>query len=492
MIRTLSGLRKPARFVSYAGRDSMATSPPSRTSPSTPTRPEQTGFDFSVSTQQSSVRPDGREMTVTGLHTELKRALNSLGVVRVAGEVHGVKQYPGGGTFLTLKDRAAQISVRVPPNRERWCRSVQGESVVVTGRMETFTRNGSLTLTASTIEPVGAGAVAAMIAQTRDRLRAEGILDRPRRPLPTFPKKVGLVCGNDAAVLHDIRSVLERRFAGFPLVVVEVSQSSPESIIEGLEAIVSDVDVEVVILARGGGDATQLLPYSNEFLCRAVAGCRVPVVSAIGHEIDRPLCDEVADVRAATPSVAASLVIPERSALEARLSEARDGSWSAFVRLSERARTRTDYVGQGIRSGPGPQLDAARAALEAVRWDGALDRRIESTRRDLGGFRLYDLMGARHALAVSSVVSGGQRASVPPMVQPLRTQLESLRAQIESLSPEQVLMRGFSIVRSAYGDVVRDSRQVASGDRLTVQVASGTIEVTVVLSAGLPAHIVEP
>jgi exodeoxyribonuclease VII large subunit len=451
-------------------------------------QPEQTGFDFAavkaavpvavpaavpvaVPTPGSERLAErdgfaGRELTVTSLHTELKRALNSLGVVRVAGEVHGVKQYPGGGTFLTLKDRAAQISVRVPPNRERWCRSVQGESVIVTGRMETFTRNGSLTLTASSIEPVGAGAVAAMIVQIRDRLRAEGILDRPRRPLPTFPKKVGLVCGNDAAVLHDIRSVLERRFVGFPLVVVEVSQSSPESIIEGLEAIVRDPEVEVVILARGGGDATQLLPYSNEFLCRAVALCRVPVVSAIGHEIDRPLCDEVSDARAATPSVAASMVIPDRAGLEGRLSEARARSWAALVRLTERARTRSEFAGHAVRVGPGQQLISARGALDAIRWEGTLDRRIESNRRDLS-----------------------RGIPVGPVLHPLRQRLESVRAQIESLSPEQVLTRGFAVVRTSSGAVVRSPDSVRVGDRLVVKVADGTIDVTVVSSA---AHNVEP
>ncbi len=416
---------------------------------------------------------------MTGLHTELKRALNSLGEVRVTGEVHGVKQYPTG-RFFTLKDRAAQISVRVPSSREKWCRSVQGESVIVTGRVETFSRNGSLSLTASSVEPVGEGAVAAMIAQARERLRADQLLDRARRALPLLPRAVGLVCGSDAAVLHDIMSVIDRRYAGFPLVVVEVSQSTAESIIEGLAEVVRRPGVDVVILARGGGDSTQLLPYSNEHLCRAVAECRVPVVSAIGHEIDRPLCDEVADYRAATPSVAAAMVIPDRAALMSRLDDAREKSWAGFARSFERSRSRSEFTGQGLVHGPARELARARADLDALRWQGLVDQRLRMAQHSLNAFRLDDTLRIRYEDCRTLSAAVSRRVSTPPSFGPERARLANLRAQVDSLSPTAVLQRGFAVVTDAHGHVVRDIESVRAGDRLIVRLAAGELDVDVV------------
>jgi exodeoxyribonuclease VII large subunit len=452
--------------------------------PSVPLRPPvQTGFDFETPGEvvaASATRPlPTRELTVTGLHTELKRALNTLGEVRVTGEVHGVKQYPNG-RYFTLKDRAAQVSVRVPTSREKWCRSVQGESVIVTGRMETFSRNGSLSLTASTVEPVGEGAVAAMIAQARERLRADGLLDRVPRGLPLLPRAVGLVCGSDAAVLHDITSVIDRRYAGFPLVVVEVSQSTPESIMEGLAEVTRRPGVDVVILARGGGDSTQLLPYSNEHLCRAVAECRIPVVSAIGHEIDHPLCDEVADYRAATPSVAAAMVIPDRSALTSRLDEASEKSWNGYLRVFERARSRSEFIGLGLENGPARALARARSDLNVIRWDGSLLNRIQLAQHTLNSVRFHESVRLRHTDARLLSATLGRRVSSPPSVGPERARLEAVRAQIESLSPSAILNRGFAVVTDIAGNVVRDVDAVQPGDRLTVRVAMGELQVAVV------------
>jgi exodeoxyribonuclease VII large subunit len=443
---------------------------------------QQVGFDFDAPADTPLVatgRNSARELTVTGLHTELKRALNSLGEVRVAGEVHGVKQYPTG-RFFTLKDRAAQISVRVPTSRDKWCRSVQGESVIVTGRVETFSRNGSLSLTASIVEPVGEGAVAAMIAQARERLRADHLLDRASRPLPVLPRAVGLVCGSDAAVLHDIMSVIDRRYAGFPLVVVEVSQSTPESIMDGLAEVVRRPGVDVVILARGGGDSTQLLPYSNEYLCRAVAECRVPVISAIGHEIDRPLCDEVADYRAATPSVAAAMVIPDRGALSARLEDARDKSWGGFVRVLERARSRAEFTGHGLANGPARELARAHADLDSVRWEGLVDQRIRLAQHSLTTFRFDDTLRIRHEDARTLTAALLRRVCTPPSLLPDRARLGNIRAQIDSLSPSAVLQRGFAVVTDARGQVVRGIDTVQVGERLTVRLGTGELDVDVV------------
>ena len=205
----------------------------------------------------------------------------------------------------------------MPASHARRSRVVQGERVSVVGGLQWANDRGQLHLVAEEVAPVGAGAIAALIATTRQQLAAEGLLDRPRRPLPRLPAAIGVVCGADAAVRKDIESVAAARFPGYPLRFQETTVSGPGAaltIVEALAALVRRPGVEVVILARGGGDGPSLLPWSTEEVCRAVAACPVPVVSAIGHEADRPLCDEVADLRCGTPSLAATATIPDRDA----------------------------------------------------------------------------------------------------------------------------------------------------------------------------------
>ena len=237
----------------------------------------------------------------------------------------------------------------------------EGERVAVTGTIEMIVDRGALQLTAQEVVPVGSGAIAAMIAEARERLRRDGLLDRPRRPIPMLPRCIGVLCGTEAAVRKDIESVVAARFPGYPMRFLEVTVSGPgavESLITGIDLLQRDrtIDVvDVIVLARGGGDPTQLLPFSDEQLCRVIAGSRVPIVSAIGHDGDRPLSDEVADLRAGTPSIAAAMVVPERAVLGARLDAARDRTASVLTQVMER----------GVRR------------LTGVAWQTALDRRLE-------------------------------------------------------------------------------------------------------------------
>ncbi len=443
---------------------------------------EQVGFDFVGPSppplDAAAPTPStGRDLTVTGLHIELKRALHTLGEVRVTGEVHGLKRYPTG-SYLTLKDRAAQISVRVAPAKERFCRTVEGETVVVTGRLETYSKNGTMSLMASNIVPVGVGAVAAMIEQARERLRADGLLDRPRRLLVLLPRRIALVCGNDAAVLHDVMSVINGRYPGFPVEVIEVSQSSPESIIEGLERAADHPEVDAVILARGGGDTTQLLPYSNEFLCRVVASCRVPVVSAIGHEINRPLCDEVADYRAATPSVAAAMVVPDKHALQQRIDGARDAVLTSALRTIDRSRARTDYLSALLVNGPQRDLDRARRDIDTLKWASVLDQRLTVLRGSLDLTRCNEALERSRERASVRLDATGRRV-IAPNADGLRTRLTSAKSLVDSLSPMATLQRGFSVVSRSDGSVVRNSDDVSVGDQLIVELANGRIKVEV-------------
>ncbi|HET9689976.1 MAG TPA: exodeoxyribonuclease VII large subunit [Acidimicrobiales bacterium] len=402
-----------------------------------------------------------RRVTLIRLSGEVAKALGGIGRVVVEGEVHLTGGRPFAGWF-TLRDRAAQVSVRVPRAAGR-VRVVHGERVEVTGSLQWDNGRGQLLLVADDVVPVGAGAVAAMIAEARASLAADGLLTRPRRPIPLLPARVGVVCGAEAAVIRDIEAVVAARFPGYPLVVATTPVSgsaAANGICEALARVAGTAGVEVVILARGGGDSTALLPWSSEEVCRAVAASPVPVVSAIGHDGDRPLCDEVADLRCGTPSIAAATVVPDRGALTARCDSALAAARAAAAGRCERAGRRHDAAN------PAGAL-AAGAARAAARLERAGDRlafadprrRVGDGRRRLAGLEWRRPVWERLARA------GGR--------------LDADARHLEALAPARVLERGYAVVRAGDGTVVRAAAAVAPGDVVGVEVAEGAFTAVV-------------
>ena len=409
-----------------------------------------------------------RRVSLVRLSGELARAVAGVGRVSVEGEVVRPQVRPSGRIFFTLKDRAAQIDVAVPGNRARRARVVHGERVCVTGSVGYFADRGRISFAAEEVVPVGAGAIAALLQEVRGRLGADGLLDRPRRPLPALPKVVGVVCGADAAVRADIESVVATRFPGYPVRFREVNVSgagAAEAIAGGLGALLADPDVEVVILARGGGDAAQLLPFSDEDLCRAVCASRVPVVTAIGHEGDRPLCDEVADMRCATPSLAANAVIPSRRELDERLG----GLMAQAGELAARS-----AAGSAIRLAAADPLDAlaegSRAAASRLERAGGHLRLLDPWRRVAQSRRLLERID--------------RESTVGHRLARARGQLRDRRHTLDALDPARVLQRGYAVVRDRRGAVVRDADTVAVGDHLSAELARGRLSVEVTGAEG--------
>lgn len=378
-----------------------------------------------------------RRLSLVRLSAEIARRMADIGVVAVEGEVHRPVHRPSGRLYFVLRDRAAQVRVTCAPRHARLARVAEGERVQVTGRLAWRNERGEVQLEATEVVPVGAGAVAAKIAEARERLRAAGLLDRPRRPIPLLPATIGVICGAEAAVRRDIESVVADRFPGYPVRFVEVPVSGPaavDAIVAALGQLDAAPDVEVIVLARGGGDATELLPFSDEELCRAICRCRTPVVSAIGHDGDRPLCDEVADLRCGTPSIAAARVVPAHDELVARLERALAVARAGVARRVELASARVRAVDRRA---------ALRAGLE-----------VAASRLDRAG----------HAMRL---------AHPARRLAECRRHLDGYRARLEALDPARVLARGYAVVRTGDGRVVRDPAQVAPGARLDVQVAGG-------------------
>jgi len=401
--------------------------------------------------------PEVRPLTLTRLSSEIARSLAPIGRIAVPGEVAGAANVYRSGAYFTLKDRQFVVSVHVPSRYLHRSHLVSGDRVQVTGTLIWQPGNGRLQLVAEEVVPVGEGAVAAMVEATRRRLAYEGVLDRERLPLPLLPVLVGVVCGTDAAVLHDIRSVVEARFPGFPVLFRECTVSGPgaaTSIVEAVRDLLSDRGVDVVILARGGGDATQLLPWSDEELCRVVAAATVPVVAAIGHEEDRPLVDEVADVRCGTPSIAAALVVPSIENLKGRLDAA----------LGE-ATTRVGAVTHG---------SARRLAQIDIRR--SVDHGLIGAARRLE--RAGDLLAGAHPahaldLARIRLDRGQAERTIAIRLETATSRLAAAADRLVDLGPGQVLRRGYAVVRGPDGSVVRSAATLRAGDRVSVEVADG-------------------
>lgn len=378
-----------------------------------------------------------RRVSLVRLSGELGRAAAAVGRIAVEGEAVRPSQHPGG-VYFTLRDRAAQVTVRCPGNRLARCHVRAGERVLVTGSLQWLTDRGQLQLVAEEVVPVGAGAIAALVAEVRARLDADGLLARPRRPLPLLPTVIGVVCGVEAAVRKDIESVVAARFPGYPVEFVETNVSGPgaaAAVTAALQALDARPEVEVIVLARGGGDAAQLLPFSDEELCRAVAAARTPVVTAIGHEGDRPLCDEVADLRCGTPSLAAAAAVPSRAELDAAV----DGL-------------------------------LARAADTVVRRQAsAADRlaRVDPARALVAGMATAARNRCERAAARLALVHPARRTAWAS------ERLAAARRHVEALSPVRVLERGYAVVRDADGHVVREAAAVAPGQVLEIEVARG-------------------
>ena len=355
-----------------------------------------------------------------------RRLAGYVGRVRdvwVEGEVAELRRNPAWATvFLTLKDTRTGACVSATMQRGRFDRIepplAEGERVQANGGLQLYEARGELSFRLVAVERVGAGDHAARLAELRRTLAAEGLFAPERkRSLPRFPRAVGLLTGADAAARGDVIAAITTRYPAVRLVVAETRVQGPYAvgaITSTLARLAACDGVDVVILARGGGSFEDLLPFSDERVVRAVAASPVPVVSAVGHEQDEPLCDLAADVRAPTPTAAARLVVPDLDELRAGLGRTRQRLHAGARRALERDRGRLSRSRERLRAAP---------SLFFERRRGALDRAA---------------------------------------------------ARLQALSPRATLARGYAIVRTADG-VLRDAGAVAEGGRIDVELARGTL-----------------
>ncbi|NED95290.1 exodeoxyribonuclease VII large subunit [Phytoactinopolyspora alkaliphila] len=379
--------------------------------------------------------------------------VHRLGPIWVEGQVTQLSRRPGTQTaFLTLRDPAAEVSLQVTcPTRVLDAIDApigDGARIVVHAKPSWYFTRGTLSLAAAEIRPVGLGELLARLERLRRILAAEGLFGVERkRALPFLPRVIGLICGRDSKAEHDVVENARRRWPGVRFQVEAAAVQGPSAagqVMEALRVLDNNAEVDVVIIARGGGSVEDLLPFSDEALLRAVAAARTPVVSAVGHEGDNPLLDLVADVRASTPTDAAKRVVPDVSEELLRVRQSRQRLRACVRQLIDREQAGLDAT----RSRP-----ALADAAHSIRIRAEeLDRLRERTRRTV-----------RHLL---------DRAA---------DEVTHTRARVRALSPAATLERGYAVVQhadSADSAVVRDPHDVAAGETLRILVAGGEFPAT--------------
>ena len=407
--------------------------------------------------------------------------------VWVEGEISNFRPAPSGHVYFTLKDADAQLPVVLFRRQAMLLRfrPEDGLHVLVRGRVSIYEQRGQMQLVAETMEPVGAGSLQLAFEQLKARLKAEGLFDVERkRPLPGFPRAVGIVTSPTGAVIRDFLNIVARRHSGLSVLVCPVSvqgDSAPAEVEAAINELNSSGLVDVIVIARGGGSLEDLAAFNSERVARAIAASRVPVVSAIGHETDFTIADFVADLRAPTPSAAAELITEAQHKIAERVAEqshrleraARFQLLQARQRLSRLPVSRAEGRVNSMLHRLDQRLDDSSLRMEAV-VTGQL-RQHQRNVADLAAavLRHDPRQGLAHAR--ERLTAGRTRLahSMERMVHESAARLNSLGARLHSLSPLSVLERGYALVLTATGGVVRSTLQVAPGDKLVTRLSDG-------------------
>jgi exodeoxyribonuclease VII large subunit len=437
--------------------------------------------------------------TVTRLVRRIRQLLESgLGEVGVEGEVSNLRRQPSGHWYFTLKDEGAQISCVMFGARTRPGSAFVVDGALVRVKAETglYEARGQLQITVQSVAPAGAGGLQARFEALKRKLQEEGLFDADRKkPLPRFPRTVGVITSESGAALQDMLKVIGRRAPWVRVVLYPVrvqGKGAERGIADAVRRMGRPADhgmprCDVLIVGRGGGSLEDLWCFNEEVLARAIAGCPLPVISAVGHETDFTISDFVADVRAPTPSAAAEIAVPDGDELREMLFRVRRRMRRAVAVRLDAAGALLEVHRRGVIGREGLSLlreavvrvdmvrarlrPAARAALEdmGLRLAAAKGRHLAVHPANLLERREQGLRALRTALVLAA--SSGLSSREEGLVR--------LSGMLRALGPESVFQRGFSLTTDLTGRIVRDGATLRKGDRIRIRFASGSAEGTV-------------
>ena len=410
-------------------------------------------------------------ISVSQLNRRAKQLLEQ-GIARlwIEGEISNLARPASGHLYFSLKDDAAQVRVAFFRQRQRGptIRLADGDQVLVFGRVSLFEQRGEFQVIAEQVEPAGEGVLKREFDKLKRKLQAEGLFDAAlKQPLPAVPACIGVITSPTGAAVRDVISVLRRRFPAVPVIVYPAAvqgDSAPAELRAALETAVRRHECDVLIVGRGGGSIEDLWAFNDETLARAIHACPIPIVSAVGHEVDVTIADFVADVRAPTPSGAAELVVPDQAAWQRQL----DSLANRLARLGQRAVDEqaqlNDWLAERLGRALADRLRTHTASVQELQ--GALLRLspAAAVQRSIG--RLRNL---HHRLAAAGRYAAGRPSQ----------RLALAARALQSVSPLATLERGYAVVRDTTGRVLLRARDVSPGDSISALLNDGTLSATV-------------
>ena len=411
-------------------------------------------------------------LTVSQLNEYVRRSLASDPMLRsicLTGEISNIKRHASGHWYFTLKDEEAAINCamfRQSAVAVRF-RPENGQRVRLFGSVGLYSKTGSYQFYAEMMEPDGVGDLYLQFEALKQKLAAEGMFDAAlKMPIPLFPKGVGIVTSKTGAVVHDIARVSWRRFPGMPLFLCPVrvqGEGAAQEIAQGIGLLDTMPEVDVIIVGRGGGSMEDLWAFNEEKLARAIARCRTPVISAVGHETDFTIADFVADLRAATPSAAAELAVPELSVLEDSITLLGDRMEHALVQSIDRKKLQLSQL-ENRMSAASPiqrrERMSARLVMAVNRMDAAWQRALAQKVERL------NLLEARlEPMACAALLKSRHR-------------LERAETRLRASGPMETMKRGYAVI-TRNGKLVRHVKSLAAGDGLLIRMTDGEIRATV-------------
>jgi exodeoxyribonuclease VII large subunit len=447
---------------------------------------DQLGFSFKPMDRRIwSVRD-----LVAAVRTHIER---EYGDAWVEGEISNFRAHDSGHLYFTLKDQNSQIRVVMFGSKARLLRfrPENGMQVVLRGRVTIYEDRGELQISAEYLEPKGAGALLVAFEQLKAKLEAEGLFDPARKkPIPSLPRRIGVVTSPQAAALRDILNIVRRRHHSASVLIFPAQvqgEAASAEVSAGVRYFNKAQNVDVIIVARGGGSAEDLAAFNHEGLARVVAASVIPVISAVGHETDFTIIDFVADLRAPTPSAAAELVIRSRQEVEEQAEGLRQRLARAMrYRILMGRQALTELAQHGAFGRMTDAINRRQQKLDDLknRVDRAERQILEKQHRRLelaaAAVRHYDvrrmLGGIRKEL--DSRVAGLAAAARTVLLQ-RKGRIDQLAGQLEALSPLAILDRGYALVFDSSGALLKDSAQVKVGDEISARLAKGSLTATV-------------
>lgn len=437
---------------------------------------------------------DRKALTPSQLNALARNLLeDAFPLIWVEGELGNLSRPSSGHLYFTLKDDRAQVRCALFKPKSQWLKFTprEGLRVLARGRLTLYEARGDYQLILDTMEEAGEGALRRAFEQLKAKLQAEGLFDQGRkRPLPSHVRRLGVLTSPSGAAVRDVLSVLRRRF---PLVEVDIlpvpvqGDTAAAQIVRMLQAAGRSGRYDALLITRGGGSLEDLWAFNDEALARAIAASPVPVVSAVGHEVDVSLADFAADLRAPTPSVAAELLVPDRADLAAHLRAQARRLHAIHERLLRHAAQRTDRVALRLQAlQPQARLDALRRRqADALRrlhaaWAQADERRrarlrhaaavLHASRPQRRLALLRDRLQSLAPRPQSATVRGLQRRAL---------QLQGLARSLEAVSPLATVARGYSILQHEDGRIVRSTNDAQAGEALNARLRDGVLRVRV-------------